>query len=60
MPISNYDPLYGNKPGAASEALGAMRKRYGQKKGTSVFYATANKRKKRHGSALAGAIRKAR
>lgn len=32
--------------GGAAKALRAMRKRYGKKKGTSVFWATANKRGK--------------
>jgi hypothetical protein len=45
MPVKNYDPLFGGK-GGAGKALSAMKKEYGDKKGTSVFYATINKRKK--------------
>jgi hypothetical protein len=33
--------------GGAAKALRAMRKRYGKKKGTAVFYAKANKYGKR-------------
>ena len=40
-PLSKYFSGHG------SEVLEAMIKRHGAKKGTSVFYATANKRKKR-------------
>jgi hypothetical protein len=47
VPLSNYDSAFGGKPGSAREALVAMRKEYGAKKGTSAFYATANKRLKR-------------
>jgi hypothetical protein len=43
MPISKYDSQFGTKPGSASKALNAMKERYGEKKGTSVFYATKNK-----------------
>jgi hypothetical protein len=45
MPISRYDPAYGGKKGAASKALTAMKSQYGEKRGTSVFYATLNKKK---------------
>lgn len=38
MPISKY---YG---GHGSEVMKNMKKQYGDKKGRSVFYATANKR----------------
>lgn len=38
MPISEY---FG---GHGSEVMSDMQKRYGKKKGKSVFYATANKR----------------
>lgn len=44
MPVSSYDRLFGGKGGAA-KALRAMIKKYGAKKGTSIFYALANKRK---------------
>ena len=37
MPIEKYFKGHGN------EVLGKMKKKYGDKKGTSVFYATANK-----------------
>jgi hypothetical protein len=40
MPISKY---YG---GHGEEVMGNMKKEYGAKKGKSVFYATANKKKK--------------
>jgi hypothetical protein len=43
MPLSNYDSLFGGKPGAAAEALAAMKKEYGQKKGEQVFYAKVNR-----------------
>jgi len=46
MPIASYDRLFGGK-GGASKALRAMVKEYGSKKGTSVFYALVNKRKKK-------------
>lgn len=46
MPIAAYDSRFGNKKGAASETLAALRKRYGFKRGTSIFYALANKRLK--------------
>jgi hypothetical protein len=38
MPVNKY---YG---GHGSEVMSKMKKRYGSKKGESVFYATANKR----------------
>jgi hypothetical protein len=47
VPVSRYDKSFGGKRGSAAEALAAMRSQYGAKKGTSVFYATINKRKKR-------------
>ena len=52
MPLSKY---YG---GHGEEVMSKMRKKYGEKKGKQVFYATANKRdmtgpsknvKKKHG-----------
>jgi hypothetical protein len=46
MPISKYDSAYGGKSGAAAKALAAMRKKYGRKRGTSIFYATKNMKKK--------------
>lgn len=46
MPIAKYDKYFSGKPGSASKALESMREEYGDKKGTSVFYATKNKRKK--------------
>ena len=46
MPVAKYNAQFGGKKGAASKALASMRKQYGDK-GTSVFYATVNKRKKR-------------
>lgn len=49
MPIANYDKLYGGKKGGAAEAKSAMRKHYGPDKGDSVFYALANKRKRKRG-----------
>lgn len=39
MPISKYFGGHGRK------VMNAMRNEYGKKKGTSIFYATANKRK---------------
>ncbi len=44
MPIRKYDALYGGR-GSASKALESMKEQYGDKKGTSVFYALANKRR---------------
>ena len=38
MPISRY---YG---GHGDEVMSSMKKKYGDKKGVSVFYATANKK----------------
>jgi hypothetical protein len=43
MPISKYNRHFG---GNAAGALRAMVKRYGAKKGRSVFYATVNKRRR--------------
>jgi hypothetical protein len=45
MPISAYNPMFGGKSGSASKAKAAMIERYGQVKGTKVFYATLNKKK---------------
>jgi len=39
MPVSKYYQGHG------SEVMADMQQRYGEKKGKSVFYATANKRK---------------
>ena len=44
MPISQYDRYFGGH-GGAQKALRAMIQEYGKKRGTSVFYATMNKRK---------------
>lgn len=41
MPLSKY---YG---GHGEEVMANMRKEYGEEKGERVFYATANKRKKK-------------
>ena len=46
MPIAKYNPQFGGKPGSAAKALEAMQTEYGPEKGTSVFYALKNKRKK--------------
>lgn len=43
MPISAYDRYFG---GDAAKALRELIKRYGAKKGTSVFYALVNKRRR--------------
>jgi len=53
MPINKYYKGHG------SEVMSKMKSRYGEKKGESVFYATANKKKqpkskKRHGFASLG------
>jgi hypothetical protein len=45
MPLYKYDKQFGGKPGSAAKAKAAMTQEYGEKKGTSVFYATKNKRK---------------
>jgi hypothetical protein len=57
MPIARYDAAYGGKKGAAQEALSSMIRQYGQKKGTSVFYATANRNKKKRKGKLSRALR---
>lgn len=49
MPIDNYDPYYGGKPGSAGKAMLGMEQTYGKQKGDSVFYALVNKRKKKAG-----------
>jgi hypothetical protein len=46
VPLRVYDDLFGGKPGAAAEAHAAMVKKYGEKQGNSVFYATVEKKKK--------------
>jgi hypothetical protein len=43
MPISKYYKGHGE------EVMSNMKKQYGEKKGKSVFYATANKRKQKGG-----------
>lgn len=43
MPVSKYNKFYGGQKGSAAKALEAMRSRYGDAKGTSIFYAKANK-----------------
>jgi hypothetical protein len=45
MPVSKYDRYFGGKSGSAQKTLSSMQSEYGQKKGTSVFYALKNKRK---------------
>lgn len=45
MPLSKYDHIFGGKEGAAEKALAAMKKQYGRRRGTSVFYAKINKEK---------------
>lgn len=45
MPLRIYDHYFDGK-GSAAKATAAMIAEYGKKKGTSVFYATKNKRKK--------------
>jgi hypothetical protein len=45
MPIKKYDRHFGGS-GGASKAMRAMTKKYGAKKGRSVFYATVNKRRR--------------
>lgn len=45
MPISQYDPEFGGKKGAAAKAKRAMEKTYGEEEGERVFYATKNQRK---------------
>lgn len=44
MPMSQYDPMFGGKGGAA-KAHAAMVEEYGATKGEAVFYATKNKKK---------------
>ena len=48
MPISKSDTQFGGKPGSALKAMQSMQRSYGPKKGTSVFYATKNRNKKRN------------
>ena len=47
MPVSKYNSAFGGKKGSAEKALESMKKEYGEKKGTAVFYATKNKRSKK-------------
>ena len=47
MPMSNYDHLFGGKPGAAEKARGSMRKTYGAKHGDEVFWGTVRKRERK-------------
>ena len=47
MPVSNYDHLFGGKPGAALKARSQMRKTYGPDKGEKVFWGTVHKRELR-------------
>ena len=47
MPLSKYYSGHG------SEVMQKMQKKYGKKKAKSVFYATANKRKKHKGKVQA-------
>lgn len=49
MPLSLYNTYFGGKPGAAAKARQHMQQTYGDKKGTSVFYATMNKKKNQRG-----------
>lgn len=46
MPLYKYDSQFGGKPGSAQKAHDSMVAEYGEKKGTTVFYATKNARKK--------------
>lgn len=47
VPISKYNRYFGGKKGSAAETLAAMIRRYGEKKGRSIFYATVNQRKRK-------------
>jgi len=47
MPMSKYDPLFGGEKGSAAKAHASMIRTYGKDKGERVFYAKANKNKKR-------------
>jgi hypothetical protein len=46
MPLSKYNAAFGGKKGSAAKAMTAMREQYGEEKGTQVFYATKNKRRR--------------
>lgn len=46
MPIDQYDKYFGAKKGSAHRALEELVKEYGLKKGTQIFYAMKNERKK--------------
>ena len=46
MPIRQYDSAFGGKPGAAAKAKAAMLRDHGLKRGTEMFYATVNKRRR--------------
>lgn len=46
MPLSKYNRHFGGKRESASKALANMKREYGDAKGTSVFYATVQKRRK--------------
>lgn len=54
MPLSGYNRYFGGKPGSAAETLAAMIDRYGKKKGTSVFYAMVNERKRKLSGQISG------
>lgn len=47
MPTERYDKVFGGKKGSARKALDAMKQEYGEKKGTSIFYAKKNKAMKK-------------
>jgi len=60
VPISQYDSVWGHKPGSAAKAKAAMVKQYGTTEGTRIFHATTNERKaKGKGNALMDAISRA-
>lgn len=47
MAIRDYNRYFGNKRGAGAEVKRAMEAQYGKQKGDRIFYALANKRKRR-------------
>lgn len=47
MPISKYNDLFGGGRGAAQKALDSMKRTYGTKDGTHVFYAKVAKAKRK-------------
>lgn len=57
MPISQYDPLFSGKKGSAAKVKASLVSQHGEQKGTRIFFAMVNQRRRRGG--LKGRLRKA-